>query len=426
MNTYHETLAYLYRRLPMFTRSGPAAYKEGLGNIIAFCAYLQHPENKYRTIHIAGTNGKGSTSHMLAAILQCAGYRTGLYTSPHLKDFTERVRINGVAMDEEFVVDFVKQHQTFIEEMSASFFEVTTAMAFDYFAQQEVDVAVIETGLGGRLDSTNIITPDLSLITNISWDHADLLGDSLEKIAREKAGIIKPKTPVVISERQAGIAEVFNHKATAEEAPLYFATDYYKPIHSESNLHITKHVFLHKLQELIIQTDLNGAYQANNIAGVLCACDVLNEYGYLISEAHIQDALTKICSLTGLRGRWDVLQENPIVIADVAHNEGGLKYTLEQFIQLRKPMHFVIGFVKDKDIRKILPLFPKDARYYFCMPALPRALSAETLKQQAALYGLIGEDYPTVKAALDAAKHEASASDAIYVGGSTFVVAEVI
>lgn len=426
MITYQETIEYLYSRLPMFTRSGPAAYKEGLGNILALSDYLHHPERKYKTIHIAGTNGKGSTSHMLAAILQCEGYKTGLYTSPHLKDFTERIRINGQPADTSFIVEFVQEHKNFIETLSASFFEVTTAMAFEYFAREKVDIAVIETGLGGRLDSTNIITPDLSIITNISWDHADLLGNTLEKIANEKAGIIKSQTPVVISERQSEIQHVFIEKAAAEDAPIYFAQDSYEHLKGEILGLKSKHVYLHQQEEISIETDLQGSYQSKNIAGVLTACDVLNEYGYLMNEEQILYALDNVKSITGLRGRWDVLQQRPLVIADVAHNVGGLEETLYQFKQLQKEMHFVLGFVKDKDLKKVLPLFPQHATYYFCAPDLPRALDAETLMNEASQFGLQGIHYGTVKAALDAAIRQANHEDAIYVGGSTFVVAEIL
>jgi dihydrofolate synthase/folylpolyglutamate synthase len=410
----------------MFTRIGPAAYKSGLGNIIAFCDYLGHPELKYKTIHIAGTNGKGSTSHMMAAIMQQAGYRTGLYTSPHLKDFRERIRINGQTIEENDVVDFVVKHRSFIENQKASFFEVTTAMAFELFALKKVDVAVIETGLGGRLDSTNVIKPDLCLITNISWDHADLLGDSLQKIAYEKAGIIKHHTPVVISERQDALAEVFIQKAKSEDAPLYFATDAYDAIGYERSAEDAGYKYLHLLNEINIYSDLTGSYQLKNIAGVLQACNVLNEYGYIIKDEDITVALTQVRKLTGLRGRWDVLQNNPLIIADIAHNEGGLIETIDQLVKTNRDIHFVLGFVKDKDVQKILRLFPKHAKYYFCKPDLPRGLDAAVLAQMASENQLTGTVHDSVHAALIAAKNVALYEDIIYVGGSTFVVAEVV
>ncbi len=426
MNTYKETIEYLYSRLPMFTRIGPAAYKSGLGNINDLCEHLKHPELKYKTIHIAGTNGKGSTSHMMAAILQLAGYKIGLYTSPHLKDFRERIRINGVPVEEEDVVNFVEKHRFFFENKEVSFFEVTTAMAFELFAQNQVDVAVVETGLGGRLDSTNVIQPDLCIITNISWDHADLLGDSLQKIAFEKAGIIKPTTPVIISERQKEVEEIFIQKAKSEDATIFFATDDYEGNTYNRNQEFATFSFNHHPNEVVLKSDLTGSYQLRNIAGVLKACDVLNEYGYIIQEETINNALTQVRKLTGLRGRWDVLQTNPLTIADIAHNEGGLKETIDQLTKSEKKIHFVIGFVKDKDLQKILRLFPKEANYYFCKPDLPRGLDVNELVKMATDHQLHGKVYDSVNAAWQAAKSSADAVDIIYIGGSTFVVAEII
>ena len=426
MNNYTETIAYLYSRLPMFTRIGPAAYKSGLGNITALCEHLHHPQKQYRTIHIAGTNGKGSTSHMLAAILQEAGYKTGLYTSPHLKDFSERIRINGIPVSQQAIIDFVQDHRLFFESLSASFFEVTTAMAFKLFADHQIDVAVIETGLGGRLDSTNIIAPDLSIITNISLDHTDLLGDSLPKIAFEKAGIIKANTPVVLSERQTETEAVFYLKAKSEDAPVYFASDFYQVAGYERFNHFAKYHFHHQPEPVSVACDLTGLYQMKNIAGVLTACDVLNEYGYMIHEDMIHRALSTVKIKTGLRGRWDLLQEKPTILADVGHNEGGLIETIQQLKSTGKKLHFVIGFVKDKDINKIITLFPKDATYYFCKPDLPRGLDVNELLQIASAHHLNGIACNRVSEALQKAKTQANADDIIYIGGSTFVVAEVL
>ncbi len=426
MNTYTDTIQYLYQRLPMFTRVGPAAYKTGLGNILELCEHLGSPQNKYKTIHVAGTNGKGSTSNMLAAILQTAGYKTGLYTSPHLKDFRERIRINGAMISEQDVVSFVCEHRPYIEKLEASFFEVTTALAFAHFAGQHVDVAVIETGLGGRLDSTNIISPDLSIITNISWDHADLLGDTLEKIATEKAGIIKPQIPILITEHQREIDHIFIQKAKSGDSPILFANDTYQAIEYKQKNHVASFTYMHHPEVVCIESDLTGHYQLKNIAGVLLACDVLKEYGYIINDEDLFKALRNVKTITGFKGRWDVLQKAPLVIADIAHNAAGLKETLEQLEQLNAQLHFVIGFVKDKDLTKVLKLFPKQAKYYFCKPEIARGLDIETLMQKANEHQLIGTAYESVTTAYTAAIKNAAVDDIIYVGGSTFVVAEVI
>lgn len=425
---YQQTLDYLYTRLPMFSRIGKKAYKADLNNTIALCSYLGNPQQKFRSIHVAGTNGKGSTSHMLAAILQSAGYRTGLYTSPHLKSFTERIRINGEEIAQHEVVDFVASHGAYIENLAPSFFELTVGMTFDYFARKQVDIAVIEVGLGGRLDSTNVILPELSIITNISYDHQDILGDTLEQIAAQKAGIIKPQVPVVISEYQPEIAHVFEEKAAGEASPIYFAADYYQIIptgYTNSTLivNVYKNGSLY-LKDLSCQ--LTGQYQLHNIAGVLQAVDVLNERGFFIDEKALRKGIAEVITLTGLKGRWEVLQRNPLVICDTGHNESGIREVVNHLTKLSYNKLFcVIGMVNDKDLTHILPLFPKNAYYYFCQAQIPRALSARQLQQQAAKYGLNGEVIESVKEAVAEARKKATAQDLVFIGGSTFVVAEV-
>ena len=411
----------------MFTRIGAAAYKTGLGNITELCKRLGEPQTKYKTIHVAGTNGKGSTSHMLATVLQQCGYKTGLYTSPHLKDFRERVRVNGTMISHQGVIDFVLLCSEMFDDIEPSFFEMSTALAFKHFADEQVDVAVIETGLGGRLDSTNIILPELCVITNIAFDHKDLLGDTLEKIAVEKAGIIKSNTPVVISQTQPEITHVFIEKAKALNAPIVFANDAYRCVDQIIGNGLQRLTYETKNGLVELDTDLTGSYQSKNIAGVLAACDVLRKSGYNIQNESIAVALQKVGALTGLRGRWEVLNKEPLVIADVAHNEDGLTQTLSQIQSLQKNrVHFVIGFVKDKDIGNILKIFPRDATYYFCKPDLPRGLDANELQTTAAQHGLNGLVYDSVENAYKAAMNAADKNDLVYVGGSTFVVAEII
>lgn len=434
--TYPETLDYLYTQLPMFTRVGASAYKADLGNTIALCHKLDNPQNKFKTIHVGGTNGKGSTSHMLAAILQTAGYKTGLYTSPHLKDFRERIRINGQMISEETVVDFVEKHRADFDEIQPSFFEMTVGLAFDIFAKAEVDIAIIEVGLGGRLDSTNIITPLLSVITNIGWDHMNLLGNTLPLIAGEKAGIIKPNIPVIISEYQPEVADVFIAKAKLEHAPLTFASKQYD-IATDSLKQTTIHnglleLSLQKkgdpeLSTVDLQLDLPGSYQAKNVKGVLSAVAQLRSLGYSISDAGITLALRQVKTLTGLRGRWDVLSHSPLVICDTGHNPDGIAEVLKNIAATPyQQLHFVIGMVNDKDSSKVLSMLPKNAIYYFCKPDMPRGLDAENLKQQAKAYSLHGDTYPNVVSAFKAAKDAAHIDDLVFVGGSTFVVAEAI
>ena len=420
--TYSETLTYLYQNLPMFQRIGSGAYKSDLTNTLALCEALGNPHNKTKSIHIAGTNGKGSSSHMLASVLQVAGYKTGLYTSPHLKEFTERIRINGHEIDKEFVVDFVMRIKPLIEEIQPSFFEITVVMAFDYFAHQQVDVAVIEVGLGGRLDSTNVISPVLSLITNISWDHMDLLGDTLDKIAAEKAGIIKPEIPVVISERQAEIENVFIQKSNESHSRITFATDHYKVAGKSDGLYAIEQNNHHRLLKL----DLMGRYQTKNIAGVLASIEQLRKIGFTITEQHIEDGLKDVMSRTGLRGRWQTIGEKPLIICDTGHNEGGIREIVQQIAETKyHQLHMVLGMVGDKDISKVLDLLPQDAIYYFCAASIPRALPAVELRLKAEGFGLIGKVFKNVNAAIQSAKENSSPDDFIFVGGSTFVVAEV-
>lgn len=424
MLSYEATLEFLYANLPMFQRVGAAAYKADLTNTIALCEELGNPQHQFKSVHIAGTNGKGSSSHMLAAILQTAGYKTGLYTSPHLKEFTERIRINGSEVSKSFVIDFVERIRPAIARIQPSFFEITVAMAFDYFAQQKVDIAIIEVGLGGRLDSTNVITPLASLITNISWDHKELLGDTLPKIASEKAGIIKPQVPVVISERQTGVADVFVAKANATNSHLQFASDVYEVDSStEGNFQIHNRETGVKMN---LSLDLKGTYQRKNVAGVLATVDVLRKNGFRISNDHIVHALQNTTTLTGLKGRWQKLSEQPLMICDTGHNEGGIREVVLQIRQQKyNRLWFVLGCVKDKDLQAVLSLLPKEAYYFFCQAKIPRALDATELMKQSVAVGLTGEVIADVNQAIHTAKERSSKDDFIFIGGSTFVVAEI-
>ena len=427
--TYTETLDFLYSKLPMFTRIGEAALKKDLHNTIALCAELGNPQDKFKTIHVAGTNGKGSTSHMLAAILQQAGYKTGLYTSPHLKDFRERIRINGNMVPESFVTEFVGGLQQAIEGIQPSFFEVTVAMAFDYFAKEEVDVAVIEVGLGGRLDSTNIIHPDLSVITNISLDHTNILGNTLEDIAYEKAGIIKANVPAIVGEKESPSADVFIQKAQEVLATLEFASDILQV--EEAQLSAGNLVMnissCGKLLFEQLQLDLTGSYQLKNIRTVLLAVLKLRSLGYQIQDEAIYQALRSVKALTGLQGRWQTLGEKPTMICDTGHNVAGIKEVIQNIRETRfDHLHMVIGMVKDKDISAVLALLPKDAQYYFTQPALERALPATELKAKAEPLGLKGLAFQNVQDALASAKANAAVEDLIFIGGSTFTVAEVL
>ena len=401
--TYKETLDWMFAQLPMYQREGKTAFKKDLTNTLALSKELGFPEKKFKSIHVGGTNGKGSTSHMLASILQEAGCKVGLYTSPHLKNFTERIRINGEEIPKRKVSAFVNRNKDFLEKQKLSFFEMTVGLAFDYFASEKVDIAIIEVGLGGRLDSTNIITPEISVITNIGLDHTQFLGETLPEIAFEKAGIIKNKIPVVIGEEQKEVKNVFLAKAEAVKAPIYFASE-------DVNNY---------------KTDLLGDYQKKNTKTAVVAIKKLK--GFQISEENIKNGLLNVVKNTNLKGRWQVLQENPKVICDTAHNKEGLAIVLNQLKKEQfKKLHFVLGVVSDKKLETVLPLFPKDAIYYFCRPNIPRGLSEGDLQEKAIEFDLIGERYSSVKKALQSALLNANQQDIIYVGGSTFVVAEII
>jgi dihydrofolate synthase/folylpolyglutamate synthase len=424
---YQQTLDYLFSKLPMFSRIGAAAYKNDLSNTRALCQALGHPEQRIRTIHIAGTNGKGSVSHMLASILQTAGYRTGLYTSPHLYDFRERIKIDGKMIGQQQIVDIVSRLQPTIEKIAPSFFEVTVAMAFEQFAQENVDIAVIETGLGGRLDSTNVITPVLSVITNIDWDHMQLLGDSLEKIAAEKAGIIKRGVPVVIGEAADHTLPVFTEKAQIEQASLHIATENNRLLHYEWKDDILQvHVAREKKSPVSYELDLPGLYQTKNVLTVLAAIAQLQEQGWSIPEQAIAAGLRATRRLTGLGGRWQKIGEHPTVIIDVAHNEAGIRQVLQQLQQTAySRLHLIIGVVKDKSIESMLAQLPQEATYYFTKAQLPRALPEQELQLLATDAGLAGHAHPAVNEALAAAKAVAEPEDLILICGSIFLAAEI-
>ena len=421
---YEEAIQYLYKRLPVFHHVGGAAYKPGLDNTISLMNALGNPHRRFRSIHIAGTNGKGSVSHMLSAILQTAGFKVGLYTSPHLVDFGERIRINVEMIEQQYVVDFVEKNKDLFDEIQPSFFEVTMAMAFNYFADCEVDIAIIEVGLGGRLDSTNIIQPELSVITNISFDHIGFLGDTLEKIAYEKAGVIKSNTPVVIGEVISETKSVFETKAQQENAPIHYAEDKLGVVLKE-----------YKNQKMIVETsdnkrytvDLCGLYQLKNIATTLTAVEQLNILNFNISNEHVSEGLEKTCELTGLEGRWQKLQENPLIIADTGHNVAGIQYVVEQLkLQNYKILRIIIGMVNDKDISTVLDLLPKEAVYYITQASIERALPAESLLKQAESAGLSGNAYLSVEEAIKSAITDSSTDDLVFVGGSNFIVGEAL
>jgi dihydrofolate synthase/folylpolyglutamate synthase len=427
--TYPQTLDYLFSKLPMYQRIGAAAYKADLNNTLAICKALGNPEKKIKFVHVAGTNGKGSSSHMLAAILQQAGYKTGLYTSPHLVDFRERIKINGKMIPKTEVVKFVEDFKTIFENIEPSFFEWTVGLAFHYFAQQQVDVVILEVGLGGRLDSTNVITPVACLITNIGYDHMNLLGDTLPKIAAEKAGIIKTKIPVVISQTQLDVISVFNETAKQLKAPIEFADKNYKLISSAYNKEFLSITLLHKKTNTahLYNLDLQGSYQVKNVMGVLNTTEILKQKGFIIEETDSINALAQVQKLTGLYGRWQILQEKPLVIADTGHNEDGIKEVLDNLKRYTyKTLHFVLGVVNDKDISNILKLLPKDATYYFCKASIPRALDENELATLAKKNGLNGSTFKTVPEALQKAIKQAKVNDLIFVGGSTFTVADAL
>ena len=427
---YQQTLEFLYSKLPMFTRIGASAFKKDLTNTIALCEAIDNPQTKFKTIHVAGTNGKGSTSHMLASVLQAQGYKTGLYTSPHLKDFRERIRINGKMMSKTEVCSFVQRQKQLIEKIEPSFFEVTVAMAFDHFAKHEVDIAVIEVGLGGRLDSTNIITPQISVITNISLDHTNMLGNTLAEIAGEKAGIIKKGIPSVIGETQSESQPVFIAKAKEVNSPIIFADQQLSAQDiSIKNGKLSLSIYQgENLKYSKLQSDLTGIYQPKNMVTVLQALDVLNlKTNLKISKENIYKGLKQVKKFTGLQGRWQTLSKNPLVICDTGHNEAGITEVVKNIrLTSYKNLHVVFGMVKDKDISKVLSILPKEATYYFCKPDLERGLPAEELEQQAAAFGLNGKSFSSVAEAKASAISKAYKEDLVFIGGSTFVVAESI
>jgi dihydrofolate synthase/folylpolyglutamate synthase len=403
---YQDTVSWMFRQLPMYQNKGISAFKKDLTNTFNLSNHLGQPEKKFKSIHVGGTNGKGSTSHMLASVLQESGYKVGLYTSPHLKDFRERIRIKGKVVSEQFVIGFVKRNKAFLEANSLSFFEMTVGMAFDYFAMEKVDIAVIEVGLGGRLDSTNIISPELSIITNIGFDHMQMLGNTLEKIAVEKAGIIKQNIPVVIGETHANTEALFISKAIETNSKIYFAD---------------------QLIQNVLESDLKGSYQKHNIKAVIQAVEVLRQAGFKISQAELQKGLLNVTYNTGLNGRWQVLGYDPKIICDTAHNKEGLTYVINQLkTETFNRLHIVFGVVNDKDLSSIIPLLPKNATYYLCKPDVQRGLEVEKLKAIFKEGQLIGQAYNSVNEALNNAKSNANKDDLIYVGGSTFVVAEII
>jgi dihydrofolate synthase/folylpolyglutamate synthase len=401
--TYQETLDWMFSQLPMYQRQGKTAFKKDLTNISAFCGVLNNPQNKFASIHVGGTNGKGSTSHIISSILQEAGYKVGLYTSPHLKNFTERIRINGEEVSQHFVIDFITKNKHFLENQQLSFFEMTVGMAFDYFATQNVDIAIIEVGLGGRLDSTNIIHPEVAVITNIGYDHMQFLGETLPEIAVEKAGIIKQNTPIIIGEKQGSVVDVFVQKATQMNADIYFASD----------------------KKYDYESDLLGSYQEKNMSTGIHAVKALK--GYVISESHIINGLKNVVQNTNFRGRWQILQHKPLVVCDTAHNREGVSYVMNQLASLSfNKLHMVLGVVNDKKLDDILTLFPVKATYYFCKPNIPRGLHEVDLQSSAENFHLVGDTYDSVHEAYLKAISDADIDDVVFVGGSTFVVAEVV
>ena len=404
--TYQDTLDWMFKQLPMYQNQGKSAFKKDLSNTLKLSHYLKHPENTFKSIHIAGTNGKGSTSHMVASILQEAGYKVGLYTSPHLKDFRERIKINGKSVSKQFVIGFIAKHKKFLEEQSLSFFEMTVGMAFQYFSAQKIDVAVIEVGLGGRLDSTNIISPLVSVITNIGLDHTQFLGDTLELIALEKAGIIKPKTPVVIGETQSETKDIFIQIASKNKSKIVFA--------DQQSIEL-------------YPSDLKGSYQSKNIITTIQTIKEVKRQGFDINTSQIKRGLLHVTKNTGLLGRWQQLREYPKVFCDTAHNKEGLTYVMDQISKEDfKSLHIVFGVVNDKDLNTIVHLLPKTATYYFCKPNIPRGLDAEILRKRMHRFGLKGNAYRSVNKAYEVALRSAELDDFLFIGGSTFVVAEII
>lgn len=427
--TYDETIQYLFNSAPLFQHVGGAAYKEGLSTTHILDAHFNHPHNQYKTIHIAGTNGKGSCAHTIAAILQHTGLKVGLYTSPHLVDFRERIRINGEMMPQQYVIDFVEEERSFFEPLHPSFFELTTALAFKYFAEQHVDVAVIEVGLGGRLDCTNIISPILSIITNISFDHTQFLGNTLAQIASEKAGIIKHKVPVIIGECNAETRSVFEHKAHEVEAPILFAEDNKEVLSSEFS-----DLYGHKLRHYTTRSfgdiygELTGECQIKNTNTILCALHSLSKI-FSVTHEDITYAFEHVCEMTGLRGRWQILQEHPTIICDTGHNTGGWQYLAHQLAQIAtsgNKLHIVFGMASDKDIERVMSTLPHEACYYWTKASVKRATSEQTIANIATKYDLHGKTYSNVAEAYEAAVNNASTNDYIYVGGSSFIVADLL
>ena len=429
---YKETLDWMFNKLPMYQRIGAAAYKADLDSTVEILKHLDNPQHCFKSVHIAGTNGKGSTSHSLASVFQEAGYKTGLYTSPHLRDFRERIRINGEMIPENEVVTFIENHKHKLEELELSFFEMTVAMAFDYFRKEKIDVAIIEVGMGGRLDSTNVINPELSVITNISLDHVKFLGENEAQIATEKAGIIKRDTAVVIGETQEGSRDVFIKTAQEKESPIYFADQIFDCRKKNNNtleynvFDIYKSKGEYELYLKDLRFPLLGNYQKKNLATIICALDLLRD-NFDITERHILEGLSKVISNTGLMGRWQVINKKPLAIADTGHNVAGINEVNRQLAETEyKKLHFVLSVVNDKDIDGILQLLPKEAEYYFCKADIPRGLSVDILADKAKAAGLSGEKYNSVKEAYSSALANAAEGDLVFVGGSNFTVAEVV
>ncbi|MCK5136137.1 MAG: bifunctional folylpolyglutamate synthase/dihydrofolate synthase [Bacteroidales bacterium] len=428
--TYQDAIDFLFSSLPMYQRQGKAAYKANLDNSLRMDAYFGNPHHSFPTIHVAGTNGKGSVSHMLASVFQQSGYKTGLYTSPHLLDFRERIRINGQPIPEQNVTEFVTDHQPIIVEVSPSFFEMTVAMAFDYFALQKVDVAIIETGLGGRLDSTNIITPQLSIITNISLDHTEFLGNDLASIAREKGGIIKQGIPLIIGHADRDTEQLFLSMAGEKQSPVTLAYHSFEPAFQTFNQEGNSLMRIRNLGTGSMETltcDLTGSYQQENVITALTAIGLLQKLGWNLPRNAMESGLVSVVKNTGIMGRWQTVGHHPRSICDTAHNQAGIEAVMKQVMSIPwKELHVVWGMVNDKDIGSILPLLPKKATYYFTRSSVPRSLDANQLHMEALACGLKGEAYPTVEEAYRAAQQKSGTSDMIFTGGSTFVVADLL
>ncbi|MFO8129216.1 MAG: folylpolyglutamate synthase/dihydrofolate synthase family protein [Bacteroidales bacterium] len=424
---YTQALDYLYSRLPMFQRIGPAAYKADLSNTLRLCEALDNPEEGLRVVHIAGTNGKGSVAHMLASILQESGLKTGLFTSPHFQDFRERIRINGRKVPEKYIVDFIKNHAPAFTRITPSFFELTTVMAFLYFKDQKTDVCVVETGMGGRLDSTNVTTPDASVITNIGLDHTRFLGETLKKIAAEKAGIIKENTPVIIGETHPGTQNIFKHIAANNNAPIHFADrNFFSMGDNPMNIHTRKEEYKHHYP-IKLYHPLKGGYQRKNIITCMQATEILRNLGYIIDNRNVSAGLKNIISNTGFRGRWQVLSNHPPTVCDIGHNPAGLREILSMIRHTpHKKLHMVFGTVNDKPADPVLRLLPENATYYFCKASIPRGMDAEELSRQAGKAGLTGKTFTSVKNAIRSARQAAGKHDLVFIGGSTFVVAEAL